>query len=76
MTCLWTGVTVGPGRHDVSCGNISKNYQEVICTPEPDAFNPCEDLMGNWALRIAVWAVAILALFGNTAVLLVLLSSR
>lgn len=32
--------------------------------------------MGNWGLRVAVWLVAILALFGNLAVLLVLLSSR
>nr|BAO01099.1 neuropeptide GPCR A49 [Nilaparvata lugens] len=58
------------------CGNISKNYEEVKCFPRPDAFNPCEDLMGNWVLRVAVWLVAILALLGNLAVLLVLLSSR
>ncbi|RZF43214.1 hypothetical protein LSTR_LSTR009018 [Laodelphax striatellus] len=58
------------------CGNISKNYEEVKCFPRPDAFNPCEDLMGNWILRVAVWMVAVLALLGNLAVLLVLLSSR
>jgi hypothetical protein len=32
--------------------------------------------MGNWGLRGAVWVVAIAALVGNLAVLLVLLSSR
>lgn len=58
------------------CGNLSKNYRNVSCHPAPDAFNPCEDLMGNWALRIQVWIVAIFALFGNMAVLLVLISSR
>ncbi|XP_066905873.1 lutropin-choriogonadotropic hormone receptor isoform X2 [Halyomorpha halys] len=58
------------------CGNLSKDYRQVDCTPVPDAFNPCEDLMGNWGLRVAVWFVAIAALLGNTAVLLVLLSSR
>lgn len=58
------------------CGNLSKNYRSVTCSPAPDAFNPCEDLMGNWALRIQVWIVAISALFGNLAVLLVLISSR
>ncbi|KAL1122772.1 hypothetical protein AAG570_003099 [Ranatra chinensis] len=31
--------------------------------------------MGNWWLRISAWAVALLALVGNAAVLLVLLSS-
>jgi hypothetical protein len=58
------------------CGNLTKNYRDVRCEPTPDAFNPCEDLMGNWALRVAVWVVAISALVGNLAVLLVLLSSR
>ncbi|XP_075223921.1 follicle-stimulating hormone receptor-like [Lycorma delicatula] len=58
------------------CGNMSKNYNEVKCSPKPDAFNPCEDLMGNWTLRIAVWIVAVSALLGNFAVLLVLISSR
>lgn len=57
------------------CGNLSKDYRQVHCEPAPDAFNPCEDLMGNWTLRVAVWLVAIAALLGNTAVLLVLLSS-
>lgn len=32
--------------------------------------------MGNWGLRSAVWLVAVAALVGNLAVLLVLLSSR
>ena len=58
------------------CGNLSKNYRDVVCYPAPDAFNPCEDLMGNWGLRCAVWLVAVAALVGNLAVLLVLLSSR
>lgn len=58
------------------CGNLSKNYRNVTCRPSPDAFNPCEDIMGNWALRIQVWIVAIFALLGNLAVLLVLISSR
>ncbi|XP_060833884.1 lutropin-choriogonadotropic hormone receptor-like [Rhopalosiphum padi] len=68
-------VTVGT-KVDVICGNVSKNYLEVKCYPEPDAFNPCEDLMGNWTLRVAVWIVAVAALLGNMAVLFVLLSSR
>ena len=32
--------------------------------------------MGNWGLRAAVWLVAVAALVGNLAVLLVLLSSK
>lgn len=68
-------VTVGT-KVDAVCGNVSKNYLEVKCYPAPDAFNPCEDLMGNWTLRVAVWIVAVAALLGNMAVLFVLLSSR
>lgn len=63
-------------RVNATCGTLSKNYHEVRCHPAPDAFNPCEDLMGNWALRVSVWFVAIAALVGNLAVLLVLISSR
>lgn len=58
------------------CGNLSRSPRDVSCHPEPDAFNPCEDLMGNWGLRGAVWLVAVAALVGNLAVLLVLLSSH
>ncbi|PSN49269.1 Follicle-stimulating hormone receptor [Blattella germanica] len=71
-----TGLTLLTKVHHALCGNLSKNYHDVACHPAPDAFNPCEDLMGNWALRVAVWLVAIAALVGNLAVLLVLLSSR
>ncbi|KAL1461136.1 hypothetical protein WDU94_013066 [Cyamophila willieti] len=63
-------------RVNATCGTLSKNYHEVRCHPSPDPFNPCEDLMGNWALRVSVWFVAIAALVGNLAVLLVLISSR
>ncbi|KDR15184.1 Thyrotropin receptor [Zootermopsis nevadensis] len=64
------------GKVHALCGNLSKNYRDVTCHPAPDAFNPCEDLMGNWGLRCAVWLVAVAALVGNLSVLLVLLSSR
>ncbi|KAJ9590047.1 hypothetical protein L9F63_016833, partial [Diploptera punctata] len=70
------GVTLTTKVHHALCGNLTKNYRDVACHPEPDAFNPCEDLMGNWGLRAAVWLVAVAALVGNLAVLLVLLSSR
>ncbi|RWS22793.1 lutropin-choriogonadotropic hormone receptor-like protein [Leptotrombidium deliense] len=62
---------------DVICGTIvQKNYREVKCYPIPDAFNPCEDVMGNIWLRIAVWFVVIAAVLGNAAVMVVLMSGR
>uniref|UniRef100_A0A8C0E5Y9 Lutropin-choriogonadotropic hormone receptor n=1 Tax=Balaenoptera musculus TaxID=9771 RepID=A0A8C0E5Y9_BALMU len=46
------------------------------CAPEPDAFNPCEDIMGYDFLRVLIWLINILAITGNVTVLLVLLTSR
>ncbi|XP_009074511.1 PREDICTED: lutropin-choriogonadotropic hormone receptor, partial [Acanthisitta chloris] len=48
----------------------------LTCTPEPDAFNPCEDIMGYSFLRILIWFINILAIAGNFTVLLVLITSR
>uniref|UniRef100_A0A3B4ADL5 G-protein coupled receptors family 1 profile domain-containing protein n=1 Tax=Periophthalmus magnuspinnatus TaxID=409849 RepID=A0A3B4ADL5_9GOBI len=46
------------------------------CFPIPDAFNPCEDIMTTVSLRVLIWVISVLALLGNTAVLLVLLGTR
>ena len=55
--------------------NVSKGdalaVPDIQCSPVPDAFNPCEDLMGSWWLRVAVWIVFIVALVMNLFVLLV-----
>lgn len=49
---------------------------QVKCHPEPDAFNPCEDLMGNWALRIPVWFISLSAIIGNLLVVVVIVTSH
>ncbi|XP_063774758.1 lutropin-choriogonadotropic hormone receptor [Pseudophryne corroboree] len=46
------------------------------CSPAPDAFNPCEDIMGYDFLRVLIWFISILAIAGNAVVLLVLLTSH
>ncbi|KAJ8944702.1 hypothetical protein NQ314_009409 [Rhamnusium bicolor] len=48
----------------------------VKCHPAPDAFNPCEDLMGNWALRIPVWFISLSAVIGNLFVVIVIATSH
>uniref|UniRef100_A0A1B6E925 G-protein coupled receptors family 1 profile domain-containing protein n=1 Tax=Clastoptera arizonana TaxID=38151 RepID=A0A1B6E925_9HEMI len=58
------------------CGNLSVEREPINCEPVPDALNPCEDIMGYEWLRISVWLVISTALIGNTAVLVVLLSTR
>nr|AGS55587.1 luteinizing hormone/choriogonadotropin receptor [Anoplopoma fimbria] len=45
----------------------------VKCTPKPDAFNPCEDLLGFPFLRCLTWIITVFAVTGNLAVLAMLL---
>ncbi|XP_055360598.1 follicle-stimulating hormone receptor isoform X2 [Betta splendens] len=52
------------------------NATSIVCSPTPDAFNPCEDIMSTAALRVLIWVISLLALLGNGVVLLVLLGSR
>ena len=45
--------------------------RQVLCTPVPDALNPCENLMDPMFLRVAIWAIWVVALLGNGTVLFV-----
>lgn len=49
------------------------NSTSITCSPAPDDFNPCEDIMSATPLRILIWIISVLALLGNAVVLLVLL---
>ncbi|XP_070092482.1 lutropin-choriogonadotropic hormone receptor isoform X2 [Equus przewalskii] len=51
-------------------------HKTLRCAPEPDAFNPCEDIMGYDFLRVLIWLINILAIMGNVTVLFVLLTSH
>lgn len=46
--------------------------ENSYCIPETNDFFPCEDLMGREWLRVCVWLVIFLAVFGNIFVLIVL----
>ncbi|XP_052222011.1 lutropin-choriogonadotropic hormone receptor-like [Dreissena polymorpha] len=48
----------------------------VECSPEPDPFQPCDDLFGWWSLRCGIWIVFLLAVIGNGTVLFVSLFSK
>ncbi|XP_045926773.1 lutropin-choriogonadotropic hormone receptor-like isoform X1 [Micropterus dolomieu] len=52
------------------------NNPFVKCTPKPDAFNPCEDLLGFPVLRCLTWIITVFAVAGNLAVLVILLISH
>ncbi|KAM4607261.1 lutropin-choriogonadotropic hormone receptor-like [Polymixia lowei] len=52
------------------------NSPFIKCTPKPDAFNPCEDLLGYAYLRFLTWTITVFAVTGNLAVLVILLISH
>ncbi|KAF0773538.1 lutropin-choriogonadotropic hormone receptor-like, partial [Aphis craccivora] len=69
---------------DIICGNITppnivtfcSRESDVKCWPQPNALNPCEDIMGFYWLRVCVWLVGIAALLANVVVLLVVFRKK
>jgi len=49
---------------------------EVSCKPLQNPLTPCENLMDPWFLRVAIWAVWVIALLGNGTVLFVGIASK
>ncbi|CAJ0558117.1 unnamed protein product, partial [Mesorhabditis spiculigera] len=47
---------------------VREFYSSIECTPEPDALNPCENIVGYPLLRRAIWVVWIAAIVGNALV--------
>ncbi|XP_025116347.2 follicle-stimulating hormone receptor isoform X4 [Bubalus bubalis] len=56
--------------------DLCNEVVDVTCSPEPDAFNPCEDIMGDDILRVLIWFISILAITGNILVLVILITSQ
>ncbi|KAM4719656.1 thyrotropin receptor-like [Anableps anableps] len=57
------------------CNDLHKD-NGPLCTPLPDALNPCEDVMSQGFLRVLVWVVSLLAISANSLVLFILLTSQ
>ncbi|XP_069350550.1 follicle-stimulating hormone receptor isoform X2 [Eulemur rufifrons] len=56
--------------------DLCNEVVDVTCSPKPDAFNPCEDIMGYNILRVLIWFISILAITGNIIVLVILITSQ
>ncbi|XP_057638292.1 follicle-stimulating hormone receptor isoform X2 [Chionomys nivalis] len=56
--------------------DLCNEVVDVTCSPKPDAFNPCEDIMGYNILRVLIWFISILAITGNITVLVILTTSQ
>ena len=65
-------------RQSSTCPLKATNFIEkpvplrVTCTPQPDAFHPCYDIIEYLHLRIAIWFVIVSAVVGNILVVAVL----
>ncbi|ELR53141.1 Leucine-rich repeat-containing G-protein coupled receptor 6 [Bos mutus] len=63
-------------RYDLDPEELQLEMEEprpqpaVQCSPAPGPFKPCEHLFESWGVRLAVWAVVLLALLCNVLVLL------
>ena len=72
---MWHTSTLDPNQTYTSvvrCGmGFVEQMKQARCSPQPDAFNPCEDVMGLTWLRVIVWAVIVTALLGNLMVVVV-----
>ena len=51
-------------------------WQRIRCIPRESPLSPCENLMDPWFLRVAIWAVWVLAILGNGTVLFVMIIAR
>jgi Leucine-rich repeat (LRR) protein len=48
---------------------LSNNVSNLVnCSPQPDVFSPCENLLGDWWLRAAVWIISIIGIVCNLSV--------
>ncbi len=55
---------------------VFEYLDEVVCKPAETPLTPCQNLMHPWALRVAIWAVWVIALLGNITVLFVGIVSK
>jgi hypothetical protein len=49
---------------------------KVRCTPRENPLTPCQFLLDPWVLKVAIWAVWVLALLGNGTVLFIGIATR
>ncbi|XP_040013925.1 thyrotropin receptor-like [Xiphias gladius] len=58
------------------CNELHTDDHGPLCTPLPNALNPCEDVISQGFLRVLVWVVSLLAISANLLVMFILLTSR
>src|SRR6266487_1400020 len=49
---------------------LARHVEQCSPAPEKWEFSSCEDLMSNIVLRVCIWVLGVVALVGNTTVIL------
>ena len=62
--------------HHVSGTLRNIQWQQIECYPRPNPLNPCDNLLDPWPIRVAIWAVWVLTLLGNVAILFIMIAAR
>ncbi|XP_038051676.1 G-protein coupled receptor GRL101-like isoform X2 [Patiria miniata] len=58
------------------CCMVREMVSVETCTPPPDEFSSCEDLMANVFLRGSIWVIGIIASIGNLAVIMMRMNNK
>ncbi|MBN3297431.1 LGR6 protein, partial [Amia calva] len=53
----------------------SKLQPSIQCTPTPGPFKPCDYLFDSWVIRLGVWTIALISLFGNSLLIYTVFAS-
>lgn len=62
--------------HHVAEPTYQLHWKQVECFPRPNPLAPCDNLLDPWPIRIAIWAIWVLTLLGNVAVLFIMIAAR
>lgn len=60
----------------IDCLDGYGGFKLVQCTPEPNVLTPCEDMLGEWYLKIPEWIMSSIALLANILVIIVIINAE
>ena len=63
-------------RHHYVRTRLPTQWQEIKCFPRPNPLTPCDNLLDPWPIRVTIWAVWVVTLLGNIAVLFIMIAAR
>ncbi|XP_030623683.1 leucine-rich repeat-containing G-protein coupled receptor 6 [Chanos chanos] len=53
----------------------SKLQTSIQCSPVPGPFKPCDSLFDSWVVRLGMWLISVVSLFGNGLLIITIFAS-